>query len=357
MYSANSSSTYNYVASNFNITYQDGSGAAGDYVQDTVVIGGSTIASQEFGIGYKSSATEGVRGIGYPANEAVLAYTTTAYSNVPASMASQGIISSNAYSLWLDDLDASTGSILYGGVDTSKFQGTLQTLPVQASRGTFRAFFVTLTGVSMGGSTIASNTATAVLLDSGTSLTYLPNDVTNSIYSAVGAKYDSSRGIAYVSCSLANNAQTLDFTFSSPTISVSLSELVLQTSSSNGQGSSTCAFGIAPAGSSTPVLGDTFLRSAYVVYDINNNQISIAQTNFNSTTSNILEIANATSGVPSAAVVQNPVAATGAITKGIGGATVVIAAPTSTSTAGARQTHVPLGAIGLVGAGLVYAAM
>ena len=63
--------------------------------------------------------------------------------------------------------------------------------------------------------------------------------------------------------------------------------------------------GISPADDSTPVLGDTFLRSAYVVYDLHSNTISIAQTNFNATTDNIMEITN--SSVPDATPVANAV--------------------------------------------------
>jgi hypothetical protein len=65
--------------------------------------------------------------------------------------------------------------------------------------------------------------------------------------------------------------------------------------------------GISAAGDSTSVLGDTFLRSAYVVYDLSNNQISLAQTDFNATDSSVKEIASGSSGVPGAKVVANAV--------------------------------------------------
>jgi hypothetical protein len=42
------------------------------------------------------------------------------------------------------------------------------------------------------------------------------------------------------------------------------------------------------------LFGDTFLRSAYVVYDIDNRQIGIAQTIFNVTSSNLIAITAAT---------------------------------------------------------------
>jgi hypothetical protein len=51
------------------------------------------------------------------------------------------------------------------------------------------------------------------------------------------------------------------------------------------------------------ILGDSFLRSAYVVYDLENNEIAIGQTVFNATSSNIKVIPPGTGlpGVSSAA--------------------------------------------------------
>lgn len=56
-YDGGSSSTYSYVSSNFNISYADGSGAAGDYITDTIRIGGVTIKDFQFGVGYSSSSS------------------------------------------------------------------------------------------------------------------------------------------------------------------------------------------------------------------------------------------------------------------------------------------------------------
>lgn len=55
------------------------------------------------------------------------------------------------------------------------------------------------------------------------------------------------------------------------------------------------------------MLGDTFLRNAYVVYDLQNNQISLAQTNFNATDSNVREIVSGANGVPGASSAPSPV--------------------------------------------------
>ncbi|KAI9847845.1 MAG: hypothetical protein M1837_001738 [Sclerophora amabilis] len=320
-YNANRSTSYRYVSSDFNISYQDGSAALGDYARDTIRMGQTNLAGLQFGIGYRSSSQQSILGIGYSANEVqVNRNGKEPYANLPQLMKDEGLIRSVAYSLWLNDLDASTGSILFGGVNTDKFRGPLQTLPIQTSRtrSAPSEFVITLTGVSfnqggnqreMGG----SDREDPVLLDSGSSLMYLPNEVVSDIYDAIDAEYDQEHGNAYVACSIANNDATLRFTFTSPSIDVPMNELVIDPGQ-NRDGSRpalsdgttpACLFGIAPAGDGTSVLGDTFLRSAYVVYDLSNNQISIAQTNFNATTDNIREIGTGSGAVPDATLVPN----------------------------------------------------
>ncbi|KAI2630484.1 eukaryotic aspartyl protease [Xylaria nigripes] len=341
-YVANDSSSYEYVGSWFDISYVDGSGAQGDYVTDAVAIGNTQIDHLQFGVGYQSTASQGILGIGYPVNEVQVGRAKMSpYDNLPAALVSSGHISRNAFSLWLNDMAANQGSILFGGIDKEQFTGTLQTLPIQTNHDIRSEFLITLTSLKLGQKTIAHDQALAVLLDSGSSLTYLPDDMTALIYAQVNAQYDSTAGAAYVSCALASDPTTLDFTFTSPTITVAMNELVFNLASSESldfSDTQACLFGIAPAGSGSAVLGDTFLRSAYVVYDVENDQISLAQTNFNATKSDVHEIPAGTS-IPGATVVSNPVKATStadgdvlngdADIGGVSGAPAVAAGPAS----------------------------
>lgn len=331
---------------------------------DILNIGGVNVTDMQFGIGYTSTSAEGILGIGYEINEVQVGVAgLEPYANLPAAMVKQGLINSNAYSLWLNDLDASTGSILFGGVDTDQFTGTLETIPVQKEAGNFYEFLVTLTEMSLGGTTLVSDLALAVLLDSGTSLTYLPNTITEAIYEAVGADYDEDEAAAYVPCKIASNSSTLDFTFSTPSISVSMAELTLDIEYTDGStpkypnGDTMCLFGIAPAGSSTSVLGDTFLRSAYLVYDLANNEISMAQTNFNATGNNVQEITTGTTAVPGASIITDSVTATAGVIQGAAiTGTVTFGSSLPTATSGALRTGAPqLGAVGAVAAGMAWA--
>jgi len=307
-YNAHDSSTYNYVNGAFNISYVDGSGASGDYATDNFRLGGQTVEDLQFGIGYVSSSPEGILGIGYTINEVAVGRAgLEPYPNLPQKLKDDGTINSNAYSLWLNDLDASTGSILFGGVDTDKYSGELQTLPIIPERGQYAEFIIALTGMGQNGEngSIFNDSNVPVLLDSGSSLMYLPDNVASALYQTFGAQYRPSQGAATVDCDLANQEGSLEFNFSGVTISVPLNELVIVAAVSRGQ--PVCILGIGPAGSSVAVLGDTFLRSAYVVYDLENNEISLAQTNFNATSENVQEIKEGSDGVPNATGVPNAV--------------------------------------------------
>ncbi|KAH1979617.1 hypothetical protein KXW88_007074 [Aspergillus fumigatus] len=352
-YDPSSSSTYAYVSSDFNISYADGTGAVGDYATDILHIGGSTLRNLQFGIGYSSTSSEGVLGIGYPSNEVQVGqYGKDTYPNLPRAMVDQGLINSNAYSLWLNDLESNTGSILFGGVNTGKYLGELQTLPIQKVNGRYSEFVIALTGVAFESEshhkTYSSDALpAAVLLDSGSSLTYLPDSIVENIYRDLNVAYEPSSGVGYLPCKLAGNNINITYTFSSPNITVMIDELLLDAGDLRFRdGARACIFGIVPAGDSTAVLGDTFLRSAYVVYDIANNEISIANTNFNSTEDNILEIGVGPDSVPSATQVSHPV--TSVVADGSGAR---IGAPT-----GASSTTVPsISSAGALSAGVARA--
>ncbi|RMZ83538.1 hypothetical protein DV738_g1085, partial [Chaetothyriales sp. CBS 135597] len=314
-YDSSASSTYQLVNNEFNISYVDGSAATGDYVSDTLGFGGVTLTDFQFGIGSTSTSSQGVLGIGYEINEVQFNRAgLSSYPNLPAALVKAGYIQSNAYSLWLNDLDASTGTILFGGVNSAKYTGDLLTVPVIKTYGDYYTLSIALTAVGISGNDISSSSLPlAVLLDSGSTLTYLPNDIAASIYDQVNAVYDSGSGAAYARCSLQDSDGYLEFEFSGQKITVPYNELLIEVSTSNGQqltfrnGDAACLFGISPADDSVSVLGDTFLRSAYVVYDLANNEISLAQTVFNATDDDIREITSGTSGVPGATAASSAV--------------------------------------------------
>lgn len=346
-YDPSRSSSSKVVSTDFNISYVDGSGATGNYMTDTLNIGGQSIENLQFGLGLDSTSPQGILGIGYPSNEVqVNRNGKNSYSNLPQAMADAGLIQSSAFSLWLDDLESSTGSILFGGIDTEKFHGTLSTLPIQQEFSTFAEFIITLSSVTLtqNGNTqrLNKDLPTVVLLDSGSSLTYLPNELTQQIYTALKVVFDGQQQTAYCDCGLGQTQDTLDFIFTDPKISVPMNELVINPGTGEDgsiatfeDGTPLCIFGISPSAGTTAVLGDTFIRSAYLVYDLGNNEMSIGQTNFNATTTNVVEIGTGSEAVPSATVVPNPIQA---VVSQTGGARLVGPTASETITGGGRST-------------------
>jgi elongation factor G len=150
-----------------------------------------------------------------------------------------------------------------------------------------------------------------VVLDSGTTLTYLPTDLATQVWKEVGAVYSSQYDLAVIPCSMQNSKGYFSFGLggpSGPRINVTMDELVLDLTSGSPplftsgayKGQTVCSFGIQNINSSVYLLGDTFLRSAYVVYDLVNNEIGIAPTDFNSTDSNIVPFPSSGAPIPSA---------------------------------------------------------
>lgn len=213
-----------------------------------------------------------------------------------------------------------TGSILFGGVDTEKYNGDLTVLPIQpdSQSGAITSFTVVLDAISAvnkaGRSQFSQeNLALPVILDSGTTITYLPDSLANAIAQGVGATAQSTYGLV-VPCSLQNSGMTLSFTFGGANgaviqagIAEFVTSLVFSGPAPTYPGNEpACGWGIQPAGNAPILFGDTFLRSAYVVYNLENNQIGIAQTNFNATQANVVEISG--SSIPGASSTATGVA-------------------------------------------------
>ncbi|KAF3914560.1 Candidapepsin-1 [Orbilia brochopaga] len=289
----------------FNISYVTaGSGVHGDYILDDVNLAGVTVKGLTMGLATEAkNVPTGIMGIGYRQNEAIFAQTggRSSYPNIVELMVNQSLINSRAYSLFLDDKDSATGTILFGGYDTAKFDGDLSLLDIQPDQnGIISGFIVAWTNFSI---TTEQNGEVGlvndgfdlpVFLDSGTTLTYLPEQLAEQILEAADAVYDRGSDIYYVQCDLGQSSATLNYQFggrNGPTIKVPFSELVLSANAVRVRGVDYCVFGIKPAASGDILLfGDTFLRSAYVVYNLDGQTIGIAQANNAATDSKIVEV-------------------------------------------------------------------
>jgi hypothetical protein len=239
----------------------------------------------QFGVGLDATSTEGVMGVGYRLNEAILQFPGgQPYPNLVDQLVSQGFIQSRTYSLYLDDISASKGTILFGGVDSEKYTGSLSTFPINTDiTGAALQFVITLTGMSVtlpGSRELGVGQSSLyplnVLLDSGSSYISLPTSMVRGIGQAMGATFSNQLG-GYIlpNCKQQFADGSLNFYFSGVRLSVPYNEFIIHPTATDGtsftytDGSKVCMIGVIPGTSGdVAVLGDTFLRSAYVVYDL-----------------------------------------------------------------------------------------
>lgn len=329
----NDSSTWSFNDSNeaFYISYADGTSADGTYGQDTVRLGGITIENANLALANESDSSECVLGIGFVANEASSSLSTESdsddqwpppgsYANLPVQMKEQGAINRIAYSVWLNEGNEQ-GSVLFGGVDHSKYEGSLARLPIVDALyykdydfgGPLELNIAlnSITGKNASGGTtpIMFGATMPALIDTGTSLISLPYEVARSLAWSLNAYdfSDSSYGW-YMDCDM-GSAGSFTFNFCGVEIDVPISELLIELTDSSGEpvvedGVQYCQLAVLPNWDYTVVLGDPFMRAAYVVFDLEANEIAIAQAKTgNSTGSASVEAMS--DGIPSASEAAN----------------------------------------------------
>ena len=292
------STSYVDLGSSYTVVYGGGS-ATIEWVTDDVTVGGSEVQAQRFGVASNSDREPfGILGVGPKTFDG-----QPDYSYFIDTLVSQGFTQSRAFGLDIRSIEAPDGSIVFGGLDRGKFIGNLEKLPIIPASSTINGdrYWVTLGGIDLvknGVSTSVSTASIPVLLDSGSTLTRLPE----SVYSSLGsnfptASYDSNSKMYIVNCNVAQQKGTVNFKFGGKTIKVEYKD-VIWTVNSN-----TCVLGVEGfpdnASPQMAILGDSFMRAAYVVFDQDNKNVHIAQAA--NCGSEIVAIGTGANAVPSAA--------------------------------------------------------
>lgn len=284
--------TQNKTTTPFFISYGDTTFASGVWGQDQLHLEDINVTGLSFAVANRTNSTVGVLGIGLPSLEV----TNTGrngyqYDNFPMILKRAGAVSSSSYSLFLNNLDEEHGSILFGAVDSSKYTGSLYTIPLINTLQSYGynkpiQFEVTLQGIGLSENGKNSNvtlttTKIPVLLDSGTTLTYLPQSILDNLAKNINATFSPSFGYYIVPCNSEGDSSSnfddkaqLVFDFGGFHIDTPLKDYLINVNKN------TCILGLLPQDSNSGVLGDTFLSHAYVVYDLERLEISMAQTKF-----------------------------------------------------------------------------
>lgn len=274
------SSTFTNLNENYEIAYEDQSTSQGYWGTDNFgfTSGSPTISDLQFAVVTQTSVEQGgILGIAIEQQES----TSLEYPNVPVALANQGVIDKPSYSVYLNNEDATTGTLLFGGIDEAKFSGDLVKLPYSPVVDQSAGFFVEIDSVKYpDGSSTSVNGYT--IFDTGTTLTYF----TQEIFQEIGEKFGGQLYVTpkeqyyVVDCSLADEDDVLTYEFPGVSIEVPYSDLVMQLYYSNGQPSGQCALLILPE--NLNILGDNFLRHAYLYYDIADQYIGVKQVKYTS---------------------------------------------------------------------------
>ncbi|SGZ49767.1 CIC11C00000003341 [Sungouiella intermedia] len=264
----------------FYIEYIMGNFAYGTWGTDTVEIMGFTVPDVSVAVVNSTNSIQGVLGIGLSSLEFTYRDSGYQYANLPMRLKAEGITKKNMYSLFLNEVGAK-GTVLFGAVDHAKYIGTLQTLPLINLYPQIyehpSMFMVLLSSITLEGAsfnqTITSVTIPA-LLDSGSPVSSFTRPLFNRFQQTFSAE---DMGTWYkVDCNYNTESMNLFFDISGIQIKVPMSEFIVRW---NG----VCYLNIEevpdPIGDEVPfiILGDNFLRSAYVVYDLDDYEVLIAQ--------------------------------------------------------------------------------
>ncbi|OAQ64839.1 secreted aspartic proteinase [Pochonia chlamydosporia 170] len=271
-----------------------------EYGYDYVQIGSAKISQQMFGVATDSEfAVTGIMGAGPQ-----LKGWNSDYPLVLDNLAAQGFIKSRAFSLDIRSIESKRGSVVFGGIDTKKFSGHLEKrpiIPATESPDKLTRYWIHLDGVSVtkadGSKVVVFDQANSqpVLLDSGYTVSALPtkhfNKIKDAFPEATAPPSGDESGLYRVPCDIGNKKGSVNFKFGKTEINVPFNDFIWKQPQNN-----ICVLGVTPD-DEFPVLGDTFLRAAYVVYDQDNRNIHLA--NNEDCGSSLVSIGKGPDAVPS----------------------------------------------------------
>ncbi|PJF16705.1 hypothetical protein PSACC_03486 [Paramicrosporidium saccamoebae] len=264
----NSSSTFMKDGSAFAIHY--GTAVVQGYLsKDTVVVGGVPIKEQDFGEAVKmfghifnDAAFDGVFGLGFD-NIAAGGAVPPFYNMIEDKSLYKPI-----FSLWLNGTsDEHSGELILGGVDRSLFEGQVTFAPV-VRKGYWE---ITLQRFSIGDDRFSQRRSAAIA--SGSTLIVVPLIDSHRIHRKLGMKVtDDGRHV--IDCEKVEHLPNILLTFGGKDFALSPADYVIKW-----HGECMSAFVGQDIQSPTGpiwVLGTTFLRRHYTVFDMERNRVGFA---------------------------------------------------------------------------------
>lgn len=292
-FNSEASTTFHNPDKEFAIQYGAGS-INGDFAQDTIYLENNThlaIKEQMFGLARSakdeiiSLATQsnGILGLAFSA----LTSSSETYQPFVSALVEQHLISQPVFSIALQQ-----ESMIIGGVDKDLYKDDIHYVPVVKNINTktqqpdYTFWSVGLQSMTINNTNVIANQDNRnVILDTGTTLSYLDQETAEHIVKLVTQKdhvsYDLESEMYTVDCSLKKSGIILDIAFTAENqqavhLMVDAQDLIFPLYEDDS--SNECGFGITYNfdKENTFVFGGTILRSAYFVFDMDQKRVGFA---------------------------------------------------------------------------------
>ncbi|KAJ3327876.1 hypothetical protein HDU76_010972 [Blyttiomyces sp. JEL0837] len=263
----------------FWITYGLGANA-GDVLKGPISIG-SLKANIAYGlstINMYSGGNNGLMGLAYDSLSTITQYT--------GEMANwfDGLgfhPSKQRFGFYLGNAaDGDYGEVTFGGSDHSKYNtSALQWVPLNSETYyqmdiTPWTYKVGSAHGPLGNATNAANGGQDGIVDTGTTLIYLPTGSSMAIIKALGSFYNASQDTYYIDCHVATKTDPVVEFIYNKTVTYHLYPKTYVVP--NGDG--TCSLGIQPgADTGGSIFGDVFIRNVYTIFDKYSKKLGFAQ--------------------------------------------------------------------------------
>ncbi|KAJ3297518.1 hypothetical protein HDU76_006549 [Blyttiomyces sp. JEL0837] len=178
-----------------------------------------------------------------------------------------------------NEADGDFGEVTFGGSDPTKYKGDVTYVPLN-SETYYQMDFThwtykvgNITG-PLGNSSTVRKGGQDGIVDTGTTLIYLPTGSGTAIANAVGGHFNDTEGGYYIDCALAGKSEPVVQLVYNETTTFNVYPKTYVVPNDDG----TCYLGIQPGADTLgSILGDVFIRNVYTIFDKGNRRMGFAQ--------------------------------------------------------------------------------
>ncbi|KAG9239992.1 aspartic peptidase domain-containing protein [Calycina marina] len=285
---------------NFNITYGDGEFLSGVLGYEQVTLAGITVTQEVAVVNYAAwegdEETSGLVGLAYPALTSAYSGSDPhndtvqdVYNGIITTMIKDGAIEAPLFSLAiLRDVSGPSGYLALGGLPPVDFVQEFATTPILVTTidgypQTYDFYTIEVDGMTLNGNTLNGAATPKYIVDSGTTLNYLPTSISDAINKAFipPAVYEDDEGAYIVDCKA--KAPTFGITIGGTTFYTNPLDMILLAGTDD-DGNDVCISGIDDGGNDDVkdvfILGDTFQKNVVVVFDVGAAELHFAAREF-----------------------------------------------------------------------------